>query len=171
MTVLEENRKAAAVTAALAWASVLSKSKGTAVMRRGWGCSSGRFCRKSYEWTPFHRLLRRLFLRLLKPEPSLWWRLQLLSANDWNRLIPTCPSKDVKEAILCPSPTPCPCNSNTKHPWVCGVQPIQPSCLQQLQTGREPKHQQSGNEFLWNKYPKATQATWQATDAIYEIQS
>lgn len=32
-----------------------------------------------------------------------------------------------------------------QHTWVCGVQPIQPSGLQQLQTGREPKQQQSGN--------------------------
>ncbi|GLD61105.1 SWI/SNF-related matrix-associated actin-dependent regulator of chromatin subfamily E member 1-like isoform X1 [Lates japonicus] len=90
---------------------------------------------------------------------TLWWGVNVLGANDWNRLIPTPFFKDVKEAILCPSPSPCPYNSNAQHYRVCGVQPIQPSGLQQLQTGREPKQQQSGNEFLWNRYPKASQAT------------
>ncbi|KAK5866583.1 hypothetical protein PBY51_020764 [Eleginops maclovinus] len=82
----------------------------------------------------------------------------VLGANDWNRLIPTPHCKDVKEAILCPSPSSCPCNSNFQQFRVCRVQPIQPSGLQQLPTGRKPKQQQSGNELLWNKYPKATQA-------------
>lgn len=36
-------------------------------------------------------------------------------------------------------------SANAQHYRVCGVQPIQPSGLQQLQTGREPKQQQSGN--------------------------
>lgn len=36
-------------------------------------------------------------------------------------------------------------SANAHHPWVCGVQPIQPSGLQQLQAGREPRREQQGN--------------------------
>lgn len=36
-------------------------------------------------------------------------------------------------------------SANAQHYRFCGVQPLQPSGLQQLQTGREPKQQQSGN--------------------------
>lgn len=35
--------------------------------------------------------------------------------------------------------------ANTQHGWVCGIQPVQPPRLQQLQAGREPEHQQPGN--------------------------
>lgn len=35
--------------------------------------------------------------------------------------------------------------ANAQQHRVCGLQPIQPPCLQQLQTWREPKQQQSGN--------------------------
>lgn len=35
--------------------------------------------------------------------------------------------------------------ANAEYCRICGVQPLQPSGLQQLQTGREPKQQQSGN--------------------------
>lgn len=36
-------------------------------------------------------------------------------------------------------------SANAHHPWVCGVQPIQPSGLQQLQAGRKPRRKQQGN--------------------------
>lgn len=42
-------------------------------------------------------------------------------------------------------------SANAQHCRVCGVQPIQPPCLQQLQTGREPKQQQSGNGMNINR--------------------
>lgn len=42
-------------------------------------------------------------------------------------------------------------SANAQHYRVCGVQPIQPPGLQQLQTGREPKQQQSGNGMNINR--------------------
>lgn len=36
-------------------------------------------------------------------------------------------------------------SANAQHTRVCGIQSIQPSCLQQLQAGREPRQQQQGN--------------------------
>ena len=36
-------------------------------------------------------------------------------------------------------------SANAQHSRVCGIQPIQPSGLQQLQAGRKPWQQQSGN--------------------------
>lgn len=36
-------------------------------------------------------------------------------------------------------------SANAQQYRVCGLQPVQPPCLQQLQTWREPKQQQSGN--------------------------
>ena len=36
-------------------------------------------------------------------------------------------------------------SANPQHCWVCGLQPIQPPGLQQLQARREPRHQRSGN--------------------------
>lgn len=141
---------------------------GTAAMKRGWGCNSGRFCRNLTSGPHFIRILwglclwaRWLAFPVKATTYTLWWGLKVLGTNDWIRLIPAAHHcKDVKEAILCPSPSPCPYNSNAQHSRVCGVQPIQPSGLQQLQTGREPKQQQSGNEFFRNKHPKATEATW-----------
>ncbi|XP_041122325.1 SWI/SNF-related matrix-associated actin-dependent regulator of chromatin subfamily E member 1-like isoform X1 [Polyodon spathula] len=75
--------------------------------------------------------------------------------NDWNSLIASLQiCQDVKKAILCPAPSPCPHHTNAQHPRVCGIQPIQPSGVQQLQTGGQPRQQQPGNEFSGITIPK-----------------
>lgn len=42
-------------------------------------------------------------------------------------------------------------SANAHHPWVCGVQPIQPSGLQQLQARRKPRRKQQGNGRIYAK--------------------
>lgn len=80
------------------WARWASASKqGTAVMRRGWGCNSGRFCRNLMSGPHFIRLLWGLFLWarwLALPHKVttyiLWFGLKGLGWVFWPALQHTC---------------------------------------------------------------------------------